>query len=118
MAVPLPGIAGPAKDMRIVAPVWRARVRADRSVNSPVMIWIFGGKEDEEEDWEREWMCAGSLEGLRQKIVKVLEELLLLLLLLLDWRAVSRKMRPDGPFWGVIGLTVSFRYLPCRYNVS
>lgn len=84
---------GPAKDMRIVAPVWRARVRADRSVNSPVMIWIFGG-EEEGEDWEREWMCAGSFEGLRQKIVKVLGELLLLL----DWRAVSRKMRPDGPF--------------------
>lgn len=98
MAVPLPGIAGPAKDMRIVAPVWRARVRADRSLNSPVMIWIFGGEEDEEEDWEREWMCAGSLEGLRQKIVKVLGELLLLSLL--DWRAVSRKMRPDGPFLG------------------
>lgn len=92
MAVPLAGIAGPAKDMRIVAPVWRARVRADRSVNSPVMIWIFGG--EEEEDWEREWMCAGSLEGLRQKIVKVLGELLL------DWRAVSRKVRPDGPFLG------------------
>lgn len=84
--------------MRIVAPVWRARVRADRSVNSPVMIWIFGGEEEDEdeEDWEREWMCGGSLEGLRQKIVKVLGELLLLL----DWRAVSRKMRPDGPFLG------------------
>lgn len=72
-------------------------MRADRSVNSPVMIWIFGGEEEEEEDWEREWMCGGSLEGLRQKIVKVLGELLLLLL---DWRAVSRKMRPDGPFLG------------------
>lgn len=75
-------------------------MRADRSVNSPVMIWIFGGEEEEEdeEDWEREWMCGGSFEGLRQKIVKVLGELLLLLLL--DWRAVSRKMRPDGPFLG------------------
>lgn len=84
----------------MVAPVWRARVRADRSVNSPVMIWSFGGEEeeDEEEGWEREWMCGGSLDGLRQKIVKVLGELLLLLLL--DWRAVSRKMRPDGPFLG------------------
>lgn len=73
-------------------------MRADRSVNSPVMIWIFGGdeEEDEEEGWEREWMCGGSFEGLRQKIVKVLGELFLLL----DWRAVSRKMRPDGPFWG------------------
>lgn len=73
-------------------------MRADRSVNSPVMIWIFGGEEeeeDEEEGWEREWMCGGSFEGLRQKIVKVLGELLLL-----DWRAVSRKMRPDGPFLG------------------
>lgn len=70
-------------------------MRADRSVNSPVMIWIFGGEEEDEEDWEREWMCGGSLEGLRQKIVKVLGELLLL-----DWRAVSRKMRPDGPFLG------------------
>lgn len=58
--------------MRIVAPVWRARVRADTSVNSPVMIWIFGGEVvEEEEDWVREWMCGGSLEGLRQKIVKV-----------------------------------------------
>lgn len=83
-------------------------MRADRSVNSPVTICIFGGEEEEEEDWEREWMCGGSLEGLRQKIVKVLGELLLLL----DWRAVSRKIRPDGPFWGVIGLTVSFRYFP------
>lgn len=73
-------------------------MRADRSVNSPVMIWIFGGEEEDEdeEDWERECMCGGSLEGLRQKIVKVLGELLLLL----DWRAVSRKMRPDGPFLG------------------
>lgn len=73
-------------------------MRADRSVNSPVMIWTFGGEEEGEEegeDWEREWMCGGSFEGLRQKIVKVLGELLLL-----DWRAVSRKMRPDGPFWG------------------
>lgn len=87
-------------------------MRADRSVNSPVMIWIFGG-EEEEEDWEREWMCGGSFEGLRQKIVKVLGELLLLL----DWRAVSRKMRPDGPFWGGYRVNSQFEIFT-RYTVS
>ena len=58
------GTPGPAKDTRVLAPVERACLRAGVSFeeNSPLMMWTLGLASGER---ARDWMCWGSLEGLR-----------------------------------------------------